>query len=194
MIETRRASPMGLEARQDMIIGAVTPLLLEHGTAVTSRQIAEAAGIAEGTIFRAFGDKETLIAAAVERFLDPLALHTGLRSIDADLPLDDKLRAIFGMLRERFTGVIRMYSMYPQGHPPQREDRQLEFVTIIAELLEPHRAQLRVSPQDVAQFARLIAFAAAIPVFGESLPFDTDEIVDLFKYGVKNPTTTRKDG
>ncbi|MCU1430433.1 MAG: DNA-binding transcriptional regulator, AcrR family, partial [Actinomycetia bacterium] len=37
-----------------MIVAATLPLLLEHGDRVTSRQIAEAAGIAEGTIFRAF--------------------------------------------------------------------------------------------------------------------------------------------
>ena len=32
-----------------MIIDAVIPLLLKHGADVTSKQIAEAAGIAEGT-------------------------------------------------------------------------------------------------------------------------------------------------
>ena len=47
-----------------MIIDAVIPLILEHGVGITSRQIAEAAGVAEGTVFRAFGDKESLIAAA----------------------------------------------------------------------------------------------------------------------------------
>jgi AcrR family transcriptional regulator len=189
VIETRRAAPMGLEARQDMIIAAVTPLLLEHGASVTSRQIAEAAGIAEGTVFRAFGDKESLIAAAVERYLDPLALHTALRSIDPDLPLDDKLRAIFGLLRERFRGVIRMFAMVPQSQRQPREPGSA-FAAIIAELLEPHRDQLRVQPQEVAQYARLITFASAIPVFGESLPISDDQIVDFLMYGVKSPTTT----
>ena len=49
-----------------MIIEAMLPLLLEHGEMVTTRQIAEAAGIAEGTIFRVFADKDELIAAVVE--------------------------------------------------------------------------------------------------------------------------------
>jgi AcrR family transcriptional regulator len=188
-----RARPLGLEQRQDMIIGVVIPLILEHGRDLTSRQIAEACGIAEGTIFRAFGDKETLITKAVERYLDPLALRTNLRSIDPDLSLDDKLRAILGLLLDRFSGIIRMMSaLGRQGPHEERND----FTIVIGELLEPHRGELRIAPGQVAQFARVLAFAASIPAFGESIPFTTDELLDLFRHGVVAPstTTTTKEG
>lgn len=188
---------MGVEQRQDMIIGVVIPLILEHGADLTSKQIAEACGIAEGTIFRAFGDKETLIAAAVERYLDPLALRTSLRSIDPDLSLDDKLRAVFGLLRDRFSGVIRMMSaLGTPGPPPGRRERNpSDFAVIVGELLAPHADELRISPEQVAQFARVVAFASAIPAFGESIPFTADELVDLFKHGVMaTTTTTTKEG
>jgi AcrR family transcriptional regulator len=176
---------MGLEARQDMIIGVVIPLILEHGRDLTSKQIAEACGIAEGTIFRAFGDKDTLIMAAVDRYLDPLALRTALRSIDPDLGLDEKLAAIIGLLRDRFNGVIRMMSAIGRGGPPpRREERATDFSGIVGELLAPHRDELRIAPEQVAHFARALAFATAIPQFGESIPFSTEELLDLFKHGV----------
>ena len=54
----KRASAMPAEERRTAIIEAVRPLLAEYGESVTSKQIAAAAGIAEGTIFRVFADKD----------------------------------------------------------------------------------------------------------------------------------------
>jgi len=48
-----------------MIVDAVIPLLLEYGRDITTKQIAESAGIAEGTLFRAF---ETKIRASWRRW------------------------------------------------------------------------------------------------------------------------------
>lgn len=188
-----RAQPMQAEDRKAMIVDAVIPLLLEHGRSVTSRQIAEAAGIAEGTIFRAFGDKETLVAAAVERFLDPLSTVANLRAIDLDLTLDDKLRAMIGILRDRFTGVIRMMRVMSYDRPPPHREVRHEMEEVITELLGPHAAELSLSPERVTNFVRMIAFASAIPAFGESVDFTDDELADLLKHGVMHPpTTTRK--
>jgi len=189
--EARRARPLPVEDRKAMIIDVVTPLVLEYGSAVTSRQIAEAAGIAEGTIFRAFGDKESLLNAVLERFLDPLALHTALQSIDPDLAVHDKLSAIFGLLQDRFRGVIRMMAALGRQEPPVARDRaRRDFAFIIGELLERHSAELRIPPERVAQYARVLAFASALPVFDDTIPFTFDELLDLFEHGVIAPTTT----
>lgn len=72
-----------------MIIDAVIPLILEHGVGITSRQIAEAAGVAEGTVFRAFGDKESLIAAAADAFFERGASGESGPLIDASLDLEE---------------------------------------------------------------------------------------------------------
>src|SRR5690554_2631069 len=89
-----RARPLSLEERQASIVDAVIPLLAVSGRDISSKQIAEAAGVAEGTVFRAFGDKESVIDAAVAKFLDPEPLGREIRAINPDTDLDTKLRAI----------------------------------------------------------------------------------------------------
>ena len=81
-----RAAALPPEARRAHIIEATLPLLLEHGATITTRQIAEAAGIAEGTIFRVFPDKESLVAAVVEAAFDTTSVDAALEAIDPDPP------------------------------------------------------------------------------------------------------------
>jgi AcrR family transcriptional regulator len=189
--ESSRARPLAVEARRDMILAVVIPLIIAKGRDVTSREIAEACGIAEGTIFRAFGDKETLLNAAIERYLDPEQLRANLRSISVELPLDVKLRAIFGLLVDRFSGVIHLFSALGRHGPPPRRDASTdEFVEVIHELLAPNLDELRVLPETVAHYARVVAFASALPVFGDSIPFSTDELVELLTHGVAAPAAS----
>jgi AcrR family transcriptional regulator len=46
-------------------------LLVERGKDVSTREIAEAAGIAEGTIFRVFATKDAIIDAIFADAFDP---------------------------------------------------------------------------------------------------------------------------
>jgi AcrR family transcriptional regulator len=66
----KRAAALPPEQRRAAIIEAVRPLLAEYGESVTSKQIACAAGIAEGTIFRVFADKDELLDATLDAALD----------------------------------------------------------------------------------------------------------------------------
>ena len=88
-----RAVALPPDERRSMIVRATLPLLLEHGEMVTTRQIADAAGIAEGTIFRAFPDKDALIAAVVDAAFDTELLDQALGRIPETLPFGDALLA-----------------------------------------------------------------------------------------------------
>ena len=73
---------MSPEERRDKLIDVTLSLLREHGRAVTTRQIAEAAGVAEGTIFRVVESKEELVEAAIDRAFQPGALAERIQEID----------------------------------------------------------------------------------------------------------------
>src|SRR4051794_26805378 len=88
---TGRAAALPADERRAAIIDAVVPLLREHGEAVTCRQIALAAGIAEGTIFRVFADKDELLLAAFEQEVDLAPLEASIRRIDPSLPFEQRL-------------------------------------------------------------------------------------------------------
>ena len=58
---------------------------MKHGSDVTTRQIADAAGVAEGTLFRVFEDKDAIIDAAVAKFMDPTPTLARLAQIPEGL-------------------------------------------------------------------------------------------------------------
>ena len=53
------------------MIAATRQLILDHGPDVTTRQVAEAAKVAEGTLFRVFPTRRDLIAATIADHLSP---------------------------------------------------------------------------------------------------------------------------
>src|SRR3954471_7934827 len=103
--KTTRATALPPDERRTMIVAATLPLLLEHGDRVTSKQIAEAAGIAEGTIFRAFVDKDEVIAAVIESALDPEPLEAALAGISPALAFEDGLAAAVVIIQQRVIDI-----------------------------------------------------------------------------------------
>src|ERR1041384_7473583 len=87
----RRAPGMSPEQRREMIIRTALPLIAEHGTAVTTAQIARAAGIGEATVFRAFADKDELLDACVVEALRTDHVLSEIAAIPLDQPLPARL-------------------------------------------------------------------------------------------------------
>ena len=185
-----RARPMSLDDRRAMILDAAIPLFMSHGKSVTTRQIAITAGIAEGTVFRAFGDKEAIVDAAVARFLDPAPLRAALRSIDPDDCLESKIRAILLQLRARYAGIFGLLSALRMHGPPSGTRESLEGAIALTEILAPELARLRVDASLAAQFIRVVAFATSIGPIAETHPFSTEELVDLIIHGIAGTCAT----
>ena len=164
-----------------MIVQATIPLLVEHGEMVTTRQIADAAGIAEGTIFRVFADKDELIQAVMEAAFDPAPLDDALREIDPDLAFEVALRTMVDLVQRRALEIWRLASSVgPRFHDTLRKN------TIVSQPLvaffKLHKAQLTISPPEAARLLRAMTISLTHPSFVEE-PMPPKRIVDLFLNG-----------
>jgi AcrR family transcriptional regulator len=173
---------MAPEARREMIVDAALPLVLEHGERVTTRQIADAAGIAEGTIFRAFVDKDDVIGAVVARAMDAAPLDAELEAIDLDQPLEKCVDAAVAAIQLRVIDVWQLLSSVgPRFHPPQPSPRPP--LPALVRLFEAHRDRLGVKPAEAAQRLRAVTLGATHPVLNER-PMSSRDVTKQFLYGV----------
>lgn len=166
------------------------PLLVTHGKDVTSKQIAEAAGIAEGTVFRAFGDKDSLIDAAIETMLDPEPLYRKLRAIPVDLPLEKKIQTIVVVMQNWFGDIFRVMASMGVARPPKHLHRHHhDFADVFAVILAPDVAALNLPPAGVAQVIRLLTFAASVPHLNEASTLTPRELTAIVLYGIAGKPT-----
>ena len=173
---------MAPDERRKAIIDAVIPLLVQHGPTVTTKQIAEAAGIAEGTIFRAFPDKDSLIRAAIEAVLDREPLEQAFGEIDPDLPFEDALREAVALIQERSLRVWRLASAVgPRFHDASRKGMTIS--PGLTDLCKAHRAQLAVVPAEAAQVLNSLTVALSHPTLIDR-PMKPAAIVQRFLHGV----------
>lgn len=181
--------------RRAAIIEATLPLLRTHGDAVTTKQIAEACGVGEGTVFRAFPDKAAIIEAALATAFDPAPGLAGLAGIDPALPLSERLVAAVEVLQDRLRSVIGLMTMLRRTTPPatahrpmtdgeQLRDGQARMLRAIEDLIAPDAVALRVSPAQAARTVRMLAFAGTHPGVAEETPMSAPEIVSVLLHGV----------
>ena len=185
-----RAKPLSVEDRRATLVETTLPLLLEYGNAVTTRQIADRAGIAEGTIFRAFDSKDELIDAVVARQVDPEPFRRRLRGIDPGLPLEERITAIVALMRDRFTTVFSLLSVIGHRGPHPSDDSRREFAEIIARILAPDLDRLTVPVDRAAQVIRMLTLAASVPHVRNGPDFDDAEIAALILHGSSGAPAT----
>ncbi|MDQ2649990.1 MAG: TetR/AcrR family transcriptional regulator [Actinomycetota bacterium] len=182
LLSPGRAAALPPEERRSTIVAATLPLLLEHGEAVTTRQIADAAGIAEGTIFRVFPDKDSVIRAVIDAVYDRNPLEEALSSIDVDRPLEQVLEDGVAMLQERVVSTFRVAAAVgPRFADTTR--RGLVVSPWLVDVLTAHRKALTVKPAEAARVLHSLTLAITHPLLAAE-PMTPRQIVQLFLHGV----------
>ncbi|HVX55610.1 helix-turn-helix domain-containing protein [Nocardioides sp.] len=184
-----RAAPMTLEERRAALVDATLPLLYQHGRGVTTRLIAEAAGVAEGTIFRAFGSKDELVDAAIAKAFEPGQLVTRLDDIDMSWPLEQRLVTLVSILQQRLLAVFGLMRTCGMVAPPAVDEAAHEqwrrrVVARLIEVVGPDEARLSVSPGRLLHLLRLLTFSASHREIAEDQLLTPEEIVDVVLHGV----------
>lgn len=207
-----RARPMSPAQRREAIISALLPLLAQYGGSVTTRQIAEAAGIAEGTIFRVFPDKRALFLAAAEETMNPPNGRAEMESALAESP-DLRERVVIAVehlvarmekgmlvmmaLRSLFMteGTPEHESNKPPGPPRFIVEANQQLLTNLKDLLfVPHASELRVPPDQAALVLRSLVFGAWHPGMpSNDRALTPDDVADVLLEGVLAHPTPMKD-
>ena len=192
---------MAPEERRQAIIDATLPLLLERGTEMSTREIAQAAGIAEGTSFRAFETKHDLIHATIHTALMPDAAIAQLTALPEDQSLTERVAAIIQLLRDEIHRTRSLFAHFarpsvetpPVGsrapfggiRPPfNPHEAKTRLNTAVAAALQPYSAELAVSTAFATNLLSALAFASSFTLTETEAPISSEELSDAVLHGI----------
>jgi AcrR family transcriptional regulator len=203
---------MAPDERRRAIVDAVIPLLVQQGSSVTTRQIAEAAGVAEGTLFRVFPDKAALLHAAARAVFDPARGRASLAAIPADLDLEAMVRAAADVLlagmRQTIAVMIAVRGALVEdpgrgpdlagaskpapgegpnertGPPAFIREANQAVLEALTVLFERYADQLRLSPVRAAVVLRGLVLGIGHPGMNEDNQLTPDEVASVVVSGV----------
>ena len=208
----QRAAPMNPDDRRDALIEVFVRLAHREGRKPTTSEIAQEAGVAEGTIFRVFPTKEVLENEAVQAAFCPAPVRRRISAIDPEGSLRDRLVDFTRIMQLRFTEVFGLMGALGLTQPPNRgphlacydagrhvrgHAEEEEHVAAHQPLLETiHHLvhdddRLVVPAADLVHRIRLLTFSGSHPGIADGQVLTPEEIVDTVLFGLmRRPSTT----
>ena len=192
----RRVAPLAPDDRRAALVEATVPLLIENGSAISTRQIAQAAGVAEGTIFRVFPDKNSLILAAIRSALDPEKGERALHSIPTDLELRERVTQAAAIMLAGLSRFGRLHMIAREliidlgpasDFGAEMQKNNLRIQEAMASVFEPDADRLRVSPSNAARLLMLNIVGMSGFAFGEVQQINPAAIVAILFDGLVLP-------
>ena len=198
-----RAARLRPDERRAALLAAATELFIARGPDFTTADLAAAAGVSEGTIFRYFPDKEALLDAARDAALDLDGLAP-LLAAAAQLPtLAQRLVAAAHALQPRIEQMARVVEQ--SGHLQRRPQPDDQLVSALLALLsplfgdagpagpgaaspgsDPGRTTTGAAPEQLASlFLGSMLANTVLSGKGGVTPLDVDLLADLFLHGVQ---------
>ena len=197
---TPRAHPLSPDERRAALTDVTLRLLRVHGRAVTTRQIAEAAGVAEGTIFRVFDSKDELVDAALARAFEPGDVVARIEGIDRSQPLRGRLVDLVALLQQRFRATFDLMQKVELVGPPhhlhdseEAEAWRARLEALLVDVVGGDADRLAVPVDHFVHVLRLLTFAGSHQKIADGRLLTPDQVVDTLLHGLAQAAPARPD-
>ncbi|MFP4636136.1 MAG: helix-turn-helix domain-containing protein [Nitriliruptoraceae bacterium] len=173
-------------------MAAALPLVTERGRAVTTAEIARAAGVAEGTVFWAFSTKEELLDACVHEVTRTDRLRARIEAAARRDTLEDRLLAVAEALEAHLRRAVPLVLSLGAPGTHHRSQERGGMVAVLTEAVgqllarEVEAGRIVAEPAVAARALVGLVFAAVFQQAHAGIePAATHDLVAIFLDGVR---------